>query len=514
MTSRRVQQQPTQNTSRKKSRRQFSNRLVSPGVKLAAHGNQSIEVPRPPPRYTSSRRLSIYTNHPPGPSSPVAGQPSKQLTLPPPDIEIPIPDTSPRRIHVLWQLVIPPKKGQLPSNIPTRALPQRSRAERRKASQTTEVETATDSQSIQDDALTAITKDTTVSKITAVEKWRLNVLVPRGIQIVKKPVRQLALDHFQYFGTDETQCREWTLKRVESEKDEDTVFLRGGPHFNMNIARQYTEMVAIQLCEEEFATVAKAELLKSPHFLPIEEKDKTWKAQRLIQLYTQTDADSFWATPPLLSGEEYRGKDFNLRPDCAYWLSIQSFSESHRELVDMATFTVRNRYTAPYLTIEFKKSENTIEQATNQAIAASSLALFNRFRLKEDRLSTSKKPWNRKHFDQIRHYMMTFTGPMAMIWVVKLKSSAASDESYSQVTWDGCEAVQIWKCNCTKAGAVGDLVDYINAIHRWGLIHGAYCRRDVKAVLLAEGGGVARRVSDLYVSGDPIEDDENEVSKE
>jgi hypothetical protein len=78
------------------------------------------------------------------------------------------------------------------------------------------------------------------------------------------------------------------------------------------------------------------------------------------------------------------------------------------------------------------------------------------------------------------------------------------------VALNGCEAVKLWECDCRSAEDVGDLVDYINAIHRWGLIHGAYCRRDVKAVLLAKGGGIAKRVSDLFVSGDSIEDDEGE----
>jgi hypothetical protein len=361
-----------------------------------------------------------------------------------------------------------------------------------------------------------IAKNTAVARLTAVEKWRQNVLVPRGIELVDEPVYELALDHFCYFGADEDPCRERILKRVESEKDEDTVFLRGGPNFNTNTAQQYTEMVARRLCEEEFATFAKTRLFTTPDFLSIEGKYKAWKAQRTIQQYTQPNAKpgSLWAPPPLLSGEEYIGKDFNLRPDCAYWLSIQSFSKSHRGLVDKATFTVENRDATPYLTIEFKKSENTIEQATNQAIAASSLALFNRFRLKENRLSVSKKPWNRKHFDQIRHYMMTFTGPKAIIWLVKLKSTSAFNKDCSEVAWNGCEAVKLWKCDCRSAEDVGELVDYINAIHRWVSIHGVYCRGDVKAVLLAKGGGIAKRVSDLFVSGDSIEDAEDEEGVE
>jgi hypothetical protein len=364
--------------------------------------------------------------------------------------------------------------------------------------QTTEVETASDSQNDGDDVV--------------VKKWRRNVLSPRGIELVTAPLFELALDHYQYFGTDDDQCRQWILERAESEKNEGTVFLRGGDDFNTNIAEQYTEIAVRNLCEEEFATFAKTRLFTTPDFLPLKGKDIRWKAQRAIQLYTQPDAsdDSLWVPPPLLSGEEYTGKDFSLKPDCAYRLSIRSFSVKHRNLVHMAIFTIDDRDTTAYLTIEFKKSQTSIEQATNQAVAASSLALFNRFRLKEGRLSASEKPWNRKHFDQIRHYMMTFTGPNAIIWLVRLKSSSASDQDYSKVAWNGCEAVKLWMCDCRTAEGVGDLVDHINAIHRWGLKHGEYCKRDVKATLSAKGGAIAKRVSDLYVSGEPIEDDEDE----
>ncbi|KIX07150.1 uncharacterized protein Z518_05127 [Rhinocladiella mackenziei CBS 650.93] len=522
--SQHIQQQITQNTCRKRAREKESSTSVSSGVNLVDRvPNHFTKIPRPPPpshpRKSSSRQLC--KTDPPRPSSLITTQPFNRLTShPSSDAEIPVPDTSPRQIHALWTLVMPPKKAA--SGIPQRVLPRRGAAASRTANQKTEVETASRLQNVAYDAATAIsqnttmtkgtaiTKDTSVSRLTAVEKWRQTVLVPRGIELVNSPLYESAFYHFHYFGTDEDQCREWTLNRVESGKNEDMVFLRGGPDFNTNIARQYKEMASRRLCEEEFATLAKTKLFTTPDFLPIEGEAKGWKAQRTIQLYTQPDSskDSLWGPPPLLSGEEYSGKDFNLRPDCAYWLSIQSFSESNRGLVSMATFTVEDRDTTPYLTIEFKKSESTVEQAINKAIAASSLALFNRFRLKENSLRAAKKNWNPNHFDQIRHYMMTFTGPKAIIWLVKLKLSAASDESCSKVTWNGCEAVRLLQCDCKSAGGVGDLVDYINAIHRWGLVHGAYCRRDVKRIILT-AGGFEKRVSDLFDPDDPIEDEED-----
>ena len=407
------------------------------------------------------------------------------------DIEILIPDTNPRLTRGLWQLVMLPKRGasaRCPPHKGGAPGDKRNLSEAEKTSQTSGIETAG------------------TNLILIQTWWQQNILLPRGIKLINRPCYQLALDHFHYFGTDEDQCREWISQRVQSEKD--TVFLRGRLDFNKNMAQQYAEIAARRLCEEEFAMLAITRLFTTPGFLPTKGNGQAWKARRTIQLYTQPDAKcgSLWAPPPLLNREEYIDNNFRLRPDCAYWLSVPSFVE----IVRMATFTVvGSDVTTPYLTIEFKKSERSIKQATNQAIAASSLALYNRFRLKESRLSATKKPWNRKHFDQIRHYMMAFDGPQAIIWVVKLKSSAASDETCSEVAWNGCEAVRLLQCHCQHAMGVGDLVDYINAIHRWGLMHASYCTQDVKAILSAKGEEMAKLASNLVISDDLIEDDEN-----
>jgi hypothetical protein len=102
--------------------------------------------------------------------------------------------------------------------------------------------------------------------------------------------------------------------------------------------------------------------------------------------------------------------------------------------------------------------------------------------------------------------MMTFTGPKAIAQSTQFKSPSSSNEDCSQVVWNGCEAVKFWQCDCRSAEDVGDLVNHISAIYQWGLIiNGAFCRRDVKAVLLAMGGGIAKRISDLFASGDSIE---------
>ena len=349
------------------------------------------------------------------------------------------------------------------------------------------------------ESVSLVTESRTTTKAPAL--WRQLVFLPRGIDLIN-PEWNLALDHFEEFDADAQQCPDWVSQRLESEAQ--SVFLRGGADFNTKIAAEYTEMERRRLCEEEFATFAKENLLRRPPFLPIENAPREWSAERMIQLNTapSTASGSLWLPPPLLSGDKNEGKDFNLRPDCAYWQSLLAFSDPYRNLVNLEAFTADNRITCPYFTIEFKRTGLAVEQAVNQVIAAAALALYNRYQLKARRLAVSAKPWTAKHFKQVRHYAMTFTGYTAAIWLVRLKAPA--DMDFSAVSWTGCEATQIGRCVCSYSQAVGDLVDWVNTIHWWGITkHGRYCADDIKAGLLSRQGRTAKRCSELFDPDEP-----------
>jgi hypothetical protein len=53
----------------------------------------------------------------------------------------------------------------------------------------------------------------------------------------------------------------------------------------------------------------------------------------MIQLPTtpNSDENSKWVAPPMIGNSEAQSYLFKLRPDCAYWLSLQAFSENHRD---------------------------------------------------------------------------------------------------------------------------------------------------------------------------------------
>jgi hypothetical protein len=112
-------------------------------------------------------------------------------------------------------------------------------------------------------------------------------------------------------------------------------------------------------------------------------------------------------------------------------------------------------------------------------------------------LAVSGKLWTEKHFKQVRHYAITFTGYTATIWLVRLK--APVDMDFSTVSWTGCEAIQIGDCVYSYSQGLGDLVDWINAIHWWGITkHGRYCAGDIKEGLLSRKGQLAKRISELF----------------
>ena len=410
-----------------------------------------------------------------------------------------IPVTDPRLIRALWRRVMAPSysnptqasDGRLrkrPGQNPANDKPTQASGEKRKGRPLAQI--------LADD------KPTTNSNERAWQMWRSNVLGPRDITVGPRKTRT-AFDHFGY---DEQAFLHWmSMHSFEAGKGD--VWLSGGPEFNNRIATEYKEMKTMDLCEEEYASVAKEELLLRRIHHPIEGTPKKWGVERMIQLPTtpNSDENSKWVAPPLIGNSETQSYLFRLRPDCAYWLSLQAFSENHRDLVKNAAFTVMNRITCPYFTIEFKKTDTTFEQAWNQVVAASALALYNRYLLKKTRLEASEKPWTEDNSKSLRHYALTFTGATAIVWIVTPKFSPKSG-SDSVWDWAGCNASELWESNCATPQGVRDLVDWINGIHRWGLeIHGQSCQDDIKVVLSQCGQGVKSRLSALFAPDPPVE---------
>ncbi|KAI0401630.1 hypothetical protein F4802DRAFT_417388 [Xylaria palmicola] len=242
------------------------------------------------------------------------------------------------------------------------------------------------------------------------------------------------------------------------------------------IAAEYVAMHGLDLSKEEYAMRAKEIFLLGPWRSDEVDLDRQWRADRMIQLFCPRN-QKHWLPPPLLDGDEadHVKWTWDVRPDCAYWLSLKGFNLSYKFKVRKCTLVLAHKYiTCPYFTIEFKK-ENTIGQvAESQVAAGGSLALFNRWRLYSE--AREANPALGEDISNIKHYTLTFIGAVATIWILR----PIIDDGQ----WKGCVMANLAMADCVDKYEVMELIDWINEIHRWGLSeHAPRCQRDVKAIL-------------------------------
>ncbi|KAH7009060.1 hypothetical protein B0J12DRAFT_587363 [Macrophomina phaseolina] len=252
-----------------------------------------------------------------------------------------------------------------------------------------------------------------------------------------------------------------------------TLWLESDDKFVEAVVREYASMGEYKLCEAEYASYAVESLLKREIRNPQLRETRHSMAERMIQLPTKPER--MWHEPPLLdkSANPYKPFSFAMRPDCAYWISLQAFNPDYRKRVEEYVSVRLDRILCPYLTIEFKKDDSTINHARYQVAAASAIALYNRWTLKQQRLTEAGKAWRSHHVRALRHYGLTFYGQKYEVWCTEV--------SVADGAWSGCRMFRLSQDSFNTPRGVRVFVDWVNEIHRWGLIvHGPGCERDVK----------------------------------
>ena len=147
--------------------------------------------------------------------------------------------------------------------------------------------------------------------------------------------------------------------------------------------------------------------------------------------------------------------------------------------------------TCPYLTIEFKKSA---EQARVQAPAAASVALYNRFLLKNKALDITKTNGQTLKRIKCGTTSFTFVGSKVTVWILEAYLDGDGD------LWNGCSMSVLWQGNCTSESVVRQLKKWINEIHRRGLSqHATDGQQDAKNIL--QGDDVDISLDDVKKTG-------------
>ncbi|KAI0116450.1 hypothetical protein GGR51DRAFT_501348 [Nemania sp. FL0031] len=254
------------------------------------------------------------------------------------------------------------------------------------------------------------------------------------------------------------------------------------------IRREYKAMQVYRSNQAEYSAFALRDLfLDGPRhpWLPEEEGEKCWLPIRLLQLVCKP-SQLEWQIPPLIYPLKKR-YEWDIRPDCAYYVSLQAFKSDFRTNVREHICVIQHRAFCPYLTIEFKKDGDSLDTACYQVAIASTIALYNRYRLKARALQANQNQWSEKDKDQMRHYGITFTASSWKLWCTVPKTFPE---------WTGCIMSSIYSGNCCILAGVQKLVSVINDIHYWGLeTHGKSCKADIYTTVRSDPSADSNDIS-------------------
>jgi hypothetical protein len=339
--------------------------------------------------------------------------------------------------------------------------------------------------------------------------FRQKVLLTRAVTF---PTTYELSDPFAHFETEEPSGSAGYQELAEGYHTE--VWISMEPDLLRNVVREYTYMRNEQLCEAEFSTYAKETLLRRDPRYPSLEEARQWRTERMIELVMKpsVSAKSKWIPPP--ATVDTFVYDFDVRPDCQYWLSVRAFNPEYSRLFSRYVHVHNDRITCPYFTIEFKKDDSTLELAQNQMAAAAALALHNRALLKVERLKVTKKRWTEKHTSSLRHYGLTLHGHKYTFWCLKLKQqhSGAVSLSPKDWSWQGCDVVEATTGNMLTEQNVKHFIQWANEIHRWGLgVHGPSCQRDVQFCIEKEQRNVRTSLSEIDQASDSDDEADGEA---
>lgn len=304
-----------------------------------------------------------------------------------------------------------------------------------------------------------------------------HVLAPRNITFdTTECIRQ---ESFQHFGTKQPVSYR-TLEGLETTGV--MVVLRQGQRDA--IAAHYNFMKQKNLCEAEFAAYALETFFRceSHSYTPLP-AETVWKAERMLKLTCPPARSNFWLVPPELNESvshpvEY---EWDVSPDCAYWISPQGFDPAYVINYACACFLYKGYILCPYLTIQFTKDDEDFRVAQTQALVAGAMALYNRFDLCVHSLDDDEEPTSAM-LTALSHYAITFVGSRYQIWKL------IPNESSPPGKWNGCRMLALDDGDCSDVSCVAMLVAWINEIHRWGLLtHAPACDADLERTLSRDG---------------------------
>lgn len=262
-------------------------------------------------------------------------------------------------------------------------------------------------------------------------------------------------------------------------------------------AMEYEHLNKIGVPEREYELLALEKILLQTRRTQLSRPVRQAKVIRLAEQSLRPRPR--WIEPPLFDSKAGKSFDYNIFPDCQYYLSQSLFNQNYVSYLSNIVAITARQALLPYFTIEFKRDEKSPTTLRNQLAAAASISLYNRYELKRkglgvrDKHKTAQKSKEKAaevdDWKHVQHYGLSMESSDWKIWRI--------EPELPKHSWNGCKMELLAEGDCITDSGVFSLAQWVNEIHLWA--HTEYsrdCEMDVKQVLSSRGV----RVSNIHES--------------
>lgn len=312
---------------------------------------------------------------------------------------------------------------------------------------------------------------------------------------------------FEHFGTEQPppayseRISDWY--REKQNKKDCHAWLSWNDDQAGRIAEQYRCMVVLNENEAKFSHRGKKYFCQEDDVV-LPSSDARLNTTYFKLEWGPVPDDEILQSPPQINGPRMdQPFAFATKPDCTYWLTLCRMNPRYRNRVPTLTYALpHSKAVAPYFTIEFKKDDQDFKVAENQLAVSTALILYNRVRLRCERLRACKVPskrWKMEDFRDIKHYGIAFNGSefrlyqAQPIWLFDMEGIPAKEDLEVNDLWRGCRLECFQLLNATNNEDILEIQQWINEIHNWGLgKHSEQFVMDIKGILVSQEGGLHR----------------------
>lgn len=338
------------------------------------------------------------------------------------------------------------------------------------------------------------------------KNFREDVFPRYGITVTDEPDYR---SPYEYFGTDDpkengygNRVQDWY--QIKQGHKDCNVWLSFGEEDASRIAKQYRNMMTIKANEAKLSHRGKIYFFREDEIFGPDDEDRGSSTYFELEWAPNPDGKRLCCPPEVENcGSAFT---FTTNPDCTYWLTTRRMNIDYRKSIGSYTFVLADvGAAAPYLTIEFKKDGQSFEAAENQVAVSATLILYNRYRLRCDRLKAQKAGKERltlEDFSDIQHFGIAVNGSEPSLYVLRprlvVDNSVSHDDIDLKFRWRGCDMVKFNNMlELRQVLGVLNFAEWINELNNWGLSkHSQQFVIDIKGLVLKAPGGARVSLSD------------------